>query len=70
MKPCVTKRSSATALSPPFTDDDRRAVLDRLVDLELLREQMKSADFRHATNAEVAARIADARKQYPQASFR
>jgi len=51
-----------------FTDDDRRAVLDRLIDQELLREQMKSADFRHATDAEVAARIADARKQYPQAA--
>jgi peptidyl-prolyl cis-trans isomerase SurA len=51
-----------------FTDDDRRAVLDRLIDQELLREQMKSADFRHATDAEVQARIADARKQYPQAA--
>jgi peptidyl-prolyl cis-trans isomerase SurA len=51
-----------------FSDDDRRAVLDRLIDQELLREQMKSADFRHATDAEVTARIADARKQYPQAS--
>jgi peptidyl-prolyl cis-trans isomerase SurA len=51
-----------------FSDDDRRAVLDRLIDQELLREQMKSADFRHATDAEVSARIADARKQYPQAA--
>ena len=50
-----------------FTEDDRRAVLDRLIDQELLREQMKSADFPHATDAEVAARVADARKQYPQA---
>jgi hypothetical protein len=50
-----------------FTDDDRRGVLDRLIDQELLHEQMKSADFRHATDAEVSARIADARKQYPQA---
>ena len=50
-----------------FTDDDRRAVLDRLIDQELLREQMKSADFRHASDAEVTARIADARKQYSQA---
>jgi peptidyl-prolyl cis-trans isomerase SurA len=50
-----------------FTDDDRRRVLDRLIDQELLHEQMKSADFRHATDAEVSARIADARKQYPQA---
>ncbi len=51
-----------------FTEDDRRAVLDRLIDQELLREQMKSADFRHATDAEVQARIAEARKQYPQAA--
>jgi hypothetical protein len=51
-----------------FTDDDRRAILDRLIDQELLREQMKSADFVHATDAEVAARVADARKQYQQAA--
>ncbi len=51
-----------------FTDDDRRAVLDRLIDQELLREQMKSADFSHATDAEVAARLAEARKLYPQAT--
>jgi peptidyl-prolyl cis-trans isomerase SurA len=51
-----------------FTDDDRRVVLDRLIDQELLREQMKSADFIHATVAEVAARLADARKQYPGAA--
>jgi peptidyl-prolyl cis-trans isomerase SurA len=51
-----------------FADDDRRAILDRLIDLELLRGQMKSADFPHATDAEVAARVADARKQYPQAT--
>ena len=58
----LTNRSLAD-----FTDDDRRAALDRLIDQELLRAQMKSADFRHATDAEVAARISDARKQYPQA---
>lgn len=51
-----------------FTDDDRRAVLDRLIDQELLREQMKSADFSHATDGEAADRIAGARKQYPQAA--
>jgi hypothetical protein len=58
----VTNRSFAS-----FSDDDRRAVLDRLIDQELLREQMKSADFRHATEVEVNARVADARKQYPEA---
>jgi peptidyl-prolyl cis-trans isomerase SurA len=51
-----------------LTDDDRRAVLDRLIDQELLREQMKSADFSHATDTEFAARVAEARKLYPQAS--
>jgi peptidyl-prolyl cis-trans isomerase SurA len=51
-----------------FTDDDRRAVLDRLIDQELLREQMKSADFVHATDAEVSSRVTEARKQYPQAA--
>jgi len=51
-----------------FSDDDRRAVLDRLIDQELLREQIKSADFRHASDAEVTSRVAEARKQYPQAA--
>ncbi len=51
-----------------FSDDDRRAVLDRLIDQELLREQMRSADFAHATDAEVAARVAAARKLYPEAA--
>ena len=49
-----------------FTDDERRAVLDRLIDQELLGEQIKSAFFQHASEAEAAARIADARKQYPE----
>src|ERR1700691_866408 len=51
-----------------FNDDDRRAVLDRLIDQELLRGQMKSADFRHATDEEVAAHVAEARRQSPQAA--
>jgi peptidyl-prolyl cis-trans isomerase SurA len=51
-----------------ISEADRRAVLDRLVDQELLREQMKSADFAHATDAEVSAKLAEARKQYPQAA--
>ena len=51
-----------------FSDDDRRAVLDRLIDQELLGEQMKSASFQHATEQEAAARVAEARKQYPEAA--
>ena len=49
-----------------FTEDDRRAVLDRLIDQELLHEQMKSAEFRHATEAEAASRVGEARAQYAQ----
>ena len=51
-----------------LTEEGRRAVLDRLIDQELLGEQMKSAFFQHATEAEAAARVAEARKQYPGAA--
>ncbi len=51
-----------------FREDDRRAVLDKLIDQELLREQMKSADAPHATDSEVSVRVAEARKLYPQAT--
>ena len=51
-----------------FSDEDRRAVLDRLIDQELLAEQMKSALFKHASEEDAAKEIADARKLYPQAS--
>ena len=50
-----------------FTDDDRRAVLDGLIDEELLGEQMKSTSFRHASEADALAQINQARTQYPQA---
>jgi peptidyl-prolyl cis-trans isomerase SurA len=51
-----------------FSEDERRAVLDRLIDQELLGEQMKSAFFQHASEAEAAGRVADARKHYQQAA--
>jgi peptidyl-prolyl cis-trans isomerase SurA len=51
-----------------FTSEDRRAVLDRLIDQELLGEQMTTAFFQHASESETAARIADTRKQYPEAA--
>jgi hypothetical protein len=50
-----------------FSAEDRRAVLDRLIDQELLGEQMKSASFQHASESEAAGQIADARKLYPEA---
>jgi len=51
-----------------FTEEDRRAVLDRLIDQELLGEQMKSAAFQHCTAEEASARLAEARKQYAEAA--
>jgi peptidyl-prolyl cis-trans isomerase SurA len=51
-----------------FSADDRRAVLDRLIDQELLHEQLKSSEFLHATEAEAASQIAGARKLYPEAA--
>ncbi|MGA9040892.1 MAG: SurA N-terminal domain-containing protein [Terriglobales bacterium] len=47
-----------------LTFNDRKAALDRLIDQELLREQMRSADFQHATEQEINQRIADIRKAY------
>lgn len=47
--------------------EDRRAALDRLIDQELLREQIRSADFQHATDQEVSQRIAEIRQQYAAA---
>src|SRR5271156_5824947 len=46
---------------------ERKAALDRLIDQELLREQMHASDFQHASDHEVAQRIQDIRHQYPEA---
>jgi len=51
-----------------FNDQERRDVLDRLIDQELLAEQMKSASFQHATESEAADEITAARKLYPEAA--
>ena len=37
--------------------DDRKAALDHLIDQELLREQMRSSGFPHASSEEVEKRI-------------
>lgn len=47
---------------------EHKAALDRLIDQELLREQMHSSDFQHASEQEVAQRIQDIRRQYPGAT--
>ena len=58
---------SARSLSD-FNDQERRDVLDRLIDQELLAEQMKSASFQHATESEAVDEITAARKLYPEAA--
>ena len=42
--------------------------VDRLIDQELLAEQIKSAAFEHASQSEAAARVSAARKYYPEAA--
>jgi peptidyl-prolyl cis-trans isomerase SurA len=51
-----------------FTDEDRREVLDRLIDQELLGEQMNSALIKHASEEEAAALVAQTRQLYPEAA--
>ena len=51
----------------PVSLAEQNAVLRRLVDQELLEEQMRSADFGRASDEEVDQRIAQIRKQYPEA---
>jgi peptidyl-prolyl cis-trans isomerase SurA len=58
---------SARSLSD-FTEEDRRAVLDRLIDQELLGEQMKSALIKHASEEEAVAQVAQTRQLYPDAA--
>src|ERR1700686_1232821 len=43
---------------------DRKAALDRLIDQELLREQMRSSDFPHASSEAVDKRMQEIRKEY------
>lgn len=47
------------------TAEDRKSALNRLIDQELLREQMRASDSQYASEEEMAKRIQDVRKQYP-----
>jgi peptidyl-prolyl cis-trans isomerase SurA len=53
-----------------LSDIDRKAALDRLIDQELLQEQMHAADFQHASEEEVDKRLEAIRKQYPGDGWR
>ncbi|HXW93775.1 MAG TPA: SurA N-terminal domain-containing protein [Terriglobales bacterium] len=50
-----------------LSSTERNALLRRLVDQELLEEQMRSADFPRASEDEVNDQVAEIRKQYPEA---
>jgi peptidyl-prolyl cis-trans isomerase SurA len=49
-----------------FTPDERKAALDRLIDQELLREQVRPSEA--APAAEIAARVSEVRKLHPEAA--
>jgi len=51
-----------------LTIQGRKETLDRLIDQELLREQMHSSEFQHATKEDLESRILEIRKQYAGAS--
>jgi len=48
--------------------DDRKAVLDRLVDQELLREQMRSKDFQPVATEEISKALAAFKSDYGASS--
>ena len=49
-----------------FAVAERKAALDRLIDQELIRQQVQPSDFRAASTEEVDARIRELRKQRPE----
>jgi peptidyl-prolyl cis-trans isomerase SurA len=49
-----------------FTADERKAALDRLIDQELLREQVRPTE--EAPTAEIAQRVSEVRKLHPEAA--
>lgn len=50
-----------------MTEEERKSALDRLIDQELLREQMRAADIQPASAEEVTQRVEEIRKQFPEA---
>jgi peptidyl-prolyl cis-trans isomerase SurA len=46
--------------------DERKATLDRLIDQELIHEEVHASDFQPASPADVNARVAEIRKLHPE----
>jgi hypothetical protein len=51
----------------PLNDEAARAALERLIDQELLRQQIKSYQLQAPTSPEIDSRVAEVRKQLPAA---
>ncbi len=51
-----------------FTQADRKAALSRLIDQELLREQMEGLNYRHIGAEELRQQLLRVRKQFPEAA--
>ena len=49
-----------------LTVEDRKQALDRVIDQELLRQQIKGSEFEEASAQEPRDRIAELRKQFPE----
>lgn len=47
--------------------DERKAALDRLIDQELIRQEVRASDFQSASPAEVEARLAEIRRLHREA---
>lgn len=58
--------SSGKALER-ISEEERKSALDRLIDQELLGEQLRASDTQHASSEEVDQRVAEIRKQYAEA---
>jgi hypothetical protein len=63
---CYEAFSSGRPLDQ-LTAADRKTALDHLIDQELLGEQLRAPDSSHASPEQVAQRVAEIRKQYPNA---
>ena len=50
------------------SQDERKAALDRLIDQELIREEVHASDFQPASVADVDARVAEIRKVHTEAT--
>src|SRR4030081_543609 len=62
----VSFEAFVDARSPDsFTPAERKAALDRLIDQELLREQVRPSEA--APASEIAARVTEVRKLHPEA---